>query len=136
MTTTKINEPQSPLVCLLVTTQMMDTSNDLSNQSVLSLPHQRKMVSVLQYEAVQGMALTGKQVTQRITKTFILVKRCCTCGRTSKGLSITNCLNKTKRSMWDYVQQMERLKMAIQEKRPNQQEFLFCMTTPTLISPI
>lgn len=67
-------------------------------------------------------------------KIFIRVKRCCTYGGIGKELFITNCLNGTKQlSRNSYVQQMERLNMAIQNLIDSI-DFFCCTTTLTLIS--
>ena len=49
-------------------------------------------------------------------------------GGTGRGLFITNCVERNQTVNEElYVQQMERLKMAIQEKRPNQQHNVLLM---------
>ena len=83
-----------------------------------------------------GWLRPGKQAT--IEKIFIHIKQCCSYGGTGKGLSITNCLNKTKRSKqksmfnrWNDSRRLFKRKGII-----GSMEFLCCTTTPILISPI
>lgn len=61
VTITTIKEPQLPLVCFLITAQLMDTSNDLFTEN-----------GVMRSNARNDLALINKRY-----KIFILVKREC-----------------------------------------------------------